>query len=462
MSSQQAKQINRFRSRLELIDNLAGKWQTHFSEQTRVKVPGNKALADMLNAFRLFAWEYFIFLAKGESQNPIAYDLSRALGNLQEEWKVLNYVCEQRMNEQLQTKLKNVTKVAQKLYQQFQGFRPTNAMPIIYFDRLFAIRRFAFTPFPLISIPLQIFNEPDYLNGGVAHELGHYVYHNSVPINKYQDLHSRLQSIVLQALPIQINNFKELHKQAKIAEIWLSWLEETFADICGTLIVGPAYVKSGQQLFLESTNSADERSEDDGAHPAPYLRPFIAIETLAWVQAQLEEGDSKVQQLQAVIAQLRENWADIRRQGRRQEHNNGGTPSGLKMREIEDQLKGVVWTILGDGSSGSWLDAQGKFTDLGTLFDYTPWLNNLAAFITESVAEAVAEPKLNIPADISGTVSSFSKLRQFLEDKHGGDANKKVRETLLSLDLSEESPYRCHSRYVKWVGYRRGNYRNCS
>lgn len=463
MSNVQMREINRFKSRLILMDALAQKWHDRFNKPDRRKVLGNETLANMLEAFRLFAWEYFVFLAGGESEN-VAYDLNKVLGNLQEEWKVLSYVCEQRSNEHIQTELEVANKEAQVLYERFRGYKPNSSPPIIYFDRLFAIRRYAFTPFPLISIPLHIYHERDYLRGGIAHELSHFIYHNSVPLDNYRGLHKQLQSKVLEVLTKPTNDFDLFQKQAKIADIWLSWLEETFADICGTLLVGPAYATSGQQLILETTSTANERSEDDGAHPAPYLRPFIAIETLAWVQAHLEATDNRAQKLQVVIDKLKENWEDIRRQGRRQAHQIDGVSSGVKMWEIEDRLQDVVLAILGQDGAGSWLNAAGEFADLGTLFDTNIWLDSPDASLEAAVAgdddQALKAPE-NL--ELFQESSSFSKLQQFLEKKHGASSrDKKVREALLDLELGTEDFARCFTRRVKWVGYGNGYYAKCN
>jgi hypothetical protein len=61
--------------------------------------------------------------------------------------------------------------------------------------------------------------------------------------------------------------------------IWVRWTKETFADLIGVLLVGPAFVESTMDVVgkaADSTGAFNPR----GVHPTPYLRVRIGTHLL--------------------------------------------------------------------------------------------------------------------------------------------------------------------------------------
>ena len=447
MSKAQQRTQDRFIKQLGTISELARKWQQRFTSENGYKEP----IGQLLEEFASFASDYFGFFLpqNGEGNPKLAYELNTALSNLQNEWAVISRACEQRHVDAYQEQLRKADLQAKNYYDRFKGFKENPAIvPITYFEKVFEISRYLFTPYPVISIPLQVFDNPnEWL--ALAHELGHFIYWNSPSLEEFNTLHLGLKAIVQETILNSPNNDSEAKKV--IAEIWENWIEEIFADICGTLLTGPKYAVSAQQIVLENNFENQEFAFDDEVHPPPYLRPLIALETLQWVASLLEDGDVK-KSLTAQIDQLKEQWKEVEERGKQEVHQD----SGLKMDIIDPYLRLVVWAILGDKTGHkqkTWVDAKNQPENLGKLFDFTAWLEQLpGGEPIESLAST--EP-------ISSIISvPFNKLHAHLEKKY--KEKNKIRQALLDWDLSEaRSVGTCGNRTVKWVGRGKGYYNRC-
>jgi hypothetical protein len=64
-----------------------------------------------------------------------------------------------------------------------------------------------------------------------------------------------------------------------VAQTWTRWNRETFADLSGLLLGGPAVVGSLMDVVGRSPGTVLGWSPR-GAHPTPYIRPLISIELL--------------------------------------------------------------------------------------------------------------------------------------------------------------------------------------
>jgi hypothetical protein len=418
--------------------------------------PQSRQLSTLIEEFDRFARSYFDFFLKGKPINSLPQDLTTALTRLQTEAENINRACQQRDNAEFSQFLAQADELAKIYYKQFNGYKvDPAALPITYFDKLFGIRRSPYSPYPLLSIPLLVFNDPSQWAGGLAHELGHYIYWNSSALKAFGTIRPRLESAVLRALSISHASYAAFEVGAKVADIWIGWLEETFADICGTLLVGPSFVASGQQLAEDLGAS---QNSDDGEHPAPFIRPLIAIETLRWVAEQPSAAAQRAR-LQAIIQVFDERWAKNRRLGRRLVHED----SGLKMAEVERRVGLVVRSILGSGNgmagAGTWVGADGQTpADLGPLFDCTAWLNDLPA--PEEAAAALTRIDFSNKAyDTSHSSASFEELLSYLKGRFSSE--KEVRQALLLFELEEERGEVCKSRTVVRVGVGKGDYQRC-
>ncbi len=444
-------QAIRFKKRLlALVGGPAERFRTTLLANPNLQ---SQQLSKLVVEFDQFARSYFDFFLQGKPINSLSQDLNTALTRLQTEAETINRACQQRESPEFIEFLIQADELAMVYYKQFHGYKiDPAALPITYFDKLFGIRRSPYTPYPLLSIPLLVFNDPDQWAGGLAHELGHYIYWNSSALETFGTIRPRLERAVLQALNIPYDNYAAFEVGAKVADIWIGWLEETFADICGTLLVGPNFVASGQLLVEEIGASL---ASDDGEHPAPFIRPLIAIETLAWVTEQLEksnkpEAAAQRAKLKEIIRLFNDRWAEKLRIGREQLHED----SGLKMAEVERQVGAVVRAILSDGQghagTATWVGTDGHTpASLGSLFDYTFWVDRLP----DPETAAAALTQIDFSEQTYGkdhTSRSFQELLTFLKGKFSSE--KEVRQALLLLELEEELGEICRSRTVVRVG----------
>lgn len=128
------------------------------------------------------------------------------------------------------------------------------------------LRRLArqLNPFPLIQLPYHRLVNPWTL-GAILHEVSH---------NLQNDL--GLARVVPEGI------FAALVRAGlgeAVASVWRRWNRETFADLSGLLLGGPAVVDS----LLDVVGRAPEMVlsyNPRGVHPTPYLRAFISLELL--------------------------------------------------------------------------------------------------------------------------------------------------------------------------------------
>jgi hypothetical protein len=140
------------------------------------------------------------------------------------------------------------------------GFSPAT------FRRGIPLRRLGreLNPFPLIQLPYHRLVNPWTL-GAILHEVAH-------------NLHNDLG--LARAVPQQIRRrLLDAGFGREIATVWARWNRETFADMCGVLLGGPAIV--GSLFDVVGRSGATVRTwVPRGVHPTPYLRPFLSIELL--------------------------------------------------------------------------------------------------------------------------------------------------------------------------------------
>lgn len=141
------------------------------------------------------------------------------------------------------------------------GFSPAT------FRRGIPLRRLGrqLNPFPLVQLPYHRLVNPWTL-GAILHEVSH---------NLQNDLG------VARAVPNRIA--RRLLREGKgrsVAAVWTRWNRETFADLSGLFLGGPAVVASLMDIIGRSP--ATVTAYAPGApHPTPYLRMFLSIEQLA-------------------------------------------------------------------------------------------------------------------------------------------------------------------------------------
>ena len=108
------------------------------------------------------------------------------------------------MDKEFKTELDKIDQQAFDYYNRFTGYKPPDLpnLPIVYFDKLYAITRSDFISYPLLSIPLYDYDpqNPVRWQSSLGHELGHYIYWNSLKYSKYSEAHENFRQTVIQAL----------------------------------------------------------------------------------------------------------------------------------------------------------------------------------------------------------------------------------------------------------------------
>ncbi|MFN8453544.1 MAG: hypothetical protein U0401_02555 [Anaerolineae bacterium] len=140
------------------------------------------------------------------------------------------------------------------------GFSPAT------FRRGIPLRRLGqqINPFPLIQLPYHRLVNPWTL-GAVLHEVSHNL-QNDLGLDRIIP-----QQIARRLLQAGCSRF--------VAAVWTRWNRETFADLSGLLLGGPAVV--GSLMDVVGRGPATVLAFSSRApHPTPYLRTFISIELL--------------------------------------------------------------------------------------------------------------------------------------------------------------------------------------
>jgi hypothetical protein len=140
------------------------------------------------------------------------------------------------------------------------GFSPAT------FRRGIPLRRLGqnLNPFPLIQLPYHRLVNPWTL-GAVLHEVSH---------NLQNDLG------LAQIIPRMIaRRLLGAGLGPAVAAVWTRWNRESFADLCGLLLGGPAVVASLMDVIGRSPATVLTYSPR-GPHPTPYLRTFLSVELL--------------------------------------------------------------------------------------------------------------------------------------------------------------------------------------
>ena len=118
-------------------------------------------------------------------------------------------------------------------------------------------------PFPLVQLPYHRLVNPWTL-GAVLHEVSH---------NLQNDL--GLAKVLPRAIGARLG--KEL--PPSVAATWRRWNRESFADLCGLLLGGPAIVRSLMDVVGRAPATVTGYSPT-GPHPTPWLRTLLSLELL--------------------------------------------------------------------------------------------------------------------------------------------------------------------------------------
>lgn len=119
-------------------------------------------------------------------------------------------------------------------------------------------------PFPIVSLPYHRLHNPWTL-GAVHHEVAHNIQSD---LGLWEEVPRRIRQTLLQA------GFPPA-----LADLWARWHKEIWADLCGTLLGGPAVVVSLLDVLARGTRSTASFNPA-GVHPTPLLRAGINFHLL--------------------------------------------------------------------------------------------------------------------------------------------------------------------------------------
>ena len=119
-------------------------------------------------------------------------------------------------------------------------------------------------PFPLVKVPLHRLINPWSL-GAIPHEVSH---------NLQSDLG------LWELMPRRVREcFAKSGLPKENAAVWARWHKESYADLAGTLLIGPAYVGSLMDVVGRARSHTASYS-DDSVHPTPIIRVPLNIHLL--------------------------------------------------------------------------------------------------------------------------------------------------------------------------------------
>jgi hypothetical protein len=119
-------------------------------------------------------------------------------------------------------------------------------------------------PFPLVQLPYHRLVNPWTL-GAILHEVCH---------NLQNDLG------LARAIPREVGRrLLAAGAPRSVAAVWVRWNRETFADLAGLLLGGPAVAASLMDVIGRAPSFVS-RYDARGPHPTPYLRVFLSTELL--------------------------------------------------------------------------------------------------------------------------------------------------------------------------------------
>lgn len=122
----------------------------------------------------------------------------------------------------------------------------------------------AANPFPLVKVPYHRLLNPWSL-GAVPHEVAH---------NLQSDLG------LWKLMPSRIGAaFRARGLSDRNAEVWQRWHKETYADLAGSLLIGPAYAGSLMDVVGRS-REATAAWNDEAVHPTPIIRVPLNLRLL--------------------------------------------------------------------------------------------------------------------------------------------------------------------------------------
>ena len=515
------------RQRMKRIVAIMDRQLRILTEQHTQSDTPNKALQSALTDFKTFFNAYGNYFDQPAiTKNPkyTFHILVKALDKITPLWETLARAVSQRSNTCFD--FSDDDKLAAEFLARFNSDPGCNPQkpPIIYYEKRYHITRFLFDTHPLIGIPIDMaFIKSTDSTGqqaqnpnreAIAHEMGHYFFWNNGSLMEYDqrmnDLREAITNAVLSKQTWKLKR-TEVNIDAAASErlfrqhfagltTWLHWVDEIVADIVGTLLCGPAYALSAQDIQATSIKRATDLYSDDGEHPMPYLRPMIALKVL-----ELTTGTDLQDDLKPLLDVLTKHWQDFRanielhlQKPNPNDHGHGDLAQPtVTHKDLEGYLDAVVAAILDTPvfsrrtdmpnteqqsaayhslreSVTPWDQAEPKvnldtiklaaFKPLPLLFVATEELGKKAKAAAQK--PAAEQPERTIPEELRDLVQYINQRRDKLQQADT-PAESEEWEDLLDLELSRNlghldqglsnlCAWATHSHSIKHYHYKDG------
>ena len=210
---------------------------------------------------------------------------ARYLRTLNEYWRPLGQIAEQRQIPHYRDILNNGTNEAQRHLNKLNDMPGVNGrLPgvLLYFDKVSLFRYCPYTNIIFVGMPYSLAADDNRDWMAIPHELGHYVYWNlgsslTESRKKHEELGKRLEQCLRPSL---VEQGIEPSLVDTLVKAFLVCQEEAFADIVGVWLSGQEFIESFKTLLVTSAGNVEDLKMDDGSHPVPWLRPYMRIYAL--------------------------------------------------------------------------------------------------------------------------------------------------------------------------------------
>jgi len=464
-----------YQYKLEAIIELANRWLERIDDQEWPE------LDNLLKIFAEFAANYIKLLEQipAEITRP-QFALSRGVDKLLNEWNALSRACEQRFEDSsagaqpigLPGNLRGAKRKLQGYCDRWNGQRVSAPYlklhdPVVYFEKTYRLSRSIYSPnSPVISIPLTDYdpgytfsdNEDDKLRWpALAHEFGHHIFWNSLDFQEAEAMRTAMrdtlaETIISNNTEGETKGLQQIQQSTQIvskAGLWSQWLEEVFADICGTLLDGPIYALTAQDVAIEQAQILDDLKQSDREHPAPYLRPLITLQVLRiMVQENQPAGFSdNLDGENGLIARLDHRWREFCGQLGEQIFPK----TALTLKDLEDDIPIVVEAIL---TGNYWPNTKKNLIERLALQKLPQTLQDFQTEKIPPLPEAVETIVPHVSNRPQLGSSASAALKKVLENVAARVTSAELFDesqrtgaewfSILSLDLSDTNYYHVH------------------
>jgi hypothetical protein len=458
-------------------DEILGQVQAQRGAEPALQHDSINRAVDEFNNFFTGYTDYFFSLSPDQvTGHDRTYEsvLNRALDNMRQLWEQLSLAINQRYNPACSKKLKEADEKAELILKKTKTI--VHGMPILYFNKIFQISRHPYQTYPLLGISQDRLDFDG--DASLAHELGHHVFWNNGELEEYAArldfLDEQIARIILADKFPDVDFSYPATTQRAIRSrfdqytIWVAWIEETFADVFGSLITGPKFAKSAQDVLIrERLGRPSDLIVSDGEHPVPALRPFIATETLK-VIAGLRDDPFRTE-LKTLTTQLEERWQPIWEEALKEEeqglpkesvganprHADMGERPAVTLGELRNQIAPMVNLVLTNTKFASFANAQKQTNNLLTVLNYwgkEPKVGDDAE-IEQLQSKLTSDPITSIANRIAGGVvggrfgqepdaeSLFDRFLKYVEERRLqkpklAETQPEVWQTVLEFDLT--------------------------